>query len=164
MAPSDVSCGNLTSKERTKLRKPAVEKLRRDRINRSIMQLKLLLEKEFQKHHPSSKLEKADILEMAVSYLRQQSQLQLETVDFLKKIPELDFTEGYSRCLQETLHYLSLHEPKKETGAKLLSHFHRGEGPAKDLCSPVCLLSSVPCQTLPMTTLQTPTTALWRPW
>ena len=52
------------------LRKPIVEKLRRDRINSSIEQLKLLLEKEFQRHQPNSKLEKADILEMTVSYLK----------------------------------------------------------------------------------------------
>jgi len=50
--------------------------MRRDRINSSIEQLKLLLEKEFQRHQPNSKLEKADILEVAVSYLKQQSQLQ----------------------------------------------------------------------------------------
>lgn len=49
--------------------------MRRDRINSSIEQLRLLLEKEFQRHQPNSKLEKADILEMTVQYLRQQSQL-----------------------------------------------------------------------------------------
>lgn len=52
------------------LRKPVVEKMRRDRINSSIEQLKLLLEQEFARHQPNSKLEKADILEMAVSYLK----------------------------------------------------------------------------------------------
>ena len=56
-----------------------VEKMRRDRINSSIEQLKLLLEKEFQRHQPNSKLEKADILEVAVSYLKQQSQLQMKS-------------------------------------------------------------------------------------
>jgi len=60
----------------SQLRKPVVEKMRRDRINSSIEQLKLLLEKEFQRHQPNSKLEKADVLEVAVSYLKQQSQLQ----------------------------------------------------------------------------------------
>lgn len=44
--------------------------MRRDRINSSIEQLKLLLEQEFARHQPNSKLEKADILEMAVSYLK----------------------------------------------------------------------------------------------
>lgn len=54
------------------LRKPVVEKMRRDRINSSIEQLKVLLEKEFQRHQPNSKLEKADILEVTVNYLKQQ--------------------------------------------------------------------------------------------
>lgn len=52
------------------LRKPVVEKMRRDRINSSIEQLKQLLGQEFARRQPNSKLEKADILEMAVSYLR----------------------------------------------------------------------------------------------
>ncbi|XP_047462994.1 transcription factor HES-5-like [Mugil cephalus] len=55
-----------------KLRKPIVEKMRRDRINTCIEQLKTILEKEFHKQEPNSKLEKADILEMTVSFLRQQ--------------------------------------------------------------------------------------------
>ncbi|POI33480.1 hypothetical protein CIB84_002770 [Bambusicola thoracicus] len=69
MAPSVVFMepdNLLTPKEKNKLRKPVVEKMRRDRINSSIEQLKLLLEKEFQRHQPNSKLEKADILEMTV--------------------------------------------------------------------------------------------------
>uniref|UniRef100_A0A8C5SDW1 Transcription factor HES-5 n=1 Tax=Laticauda laticaudata TaxID=8630 RepID=A0A8C5SDW1_LATLA len=54
------------------LRKPVVEKMRRDRINSSIDQLKVLLEREFQCHQPNTKLEKADILENTVSYLKKQ--------------------------------------------------------------------------------------------
>lgn len=46
--------------------------MRRDRINSSIEHLKVLLEKEFHKQQPNVKLEKADILEMAVNYLQQQ--------------------------------------------------------------------------------------------
>uniref|UniRef100_A0A8C6UIU5 Transcription factor HES-5 n=1 Tax=Neogobius melanostomus TaxID=47308 RepID=A0A8C6UIU5_9GOBI len=52
-----------------KLRKPVVEKLRRERINSSIEQLKSLLCAEFLHQQPDSKLEKADILEMTVSFL-----------------------------------------------------------------------------------------------
>ncbi|KAG8568634.1 hypothetical protein GDO81_014081 [Engystomops pustulosus] len=55
-----------------KLRKPVIEKMRRDRINSSIEQLRILLEKEFQRHQLPSKPEKADILEMTVNLLRQQ--------------------------------------------------------------------------------------------
>ncbi|XP_078026805.1 transcription factor HES-4-like [Epinephelus lanceolatus] len=59
-----------------KLRKPLVEKLRRERINSSIEQLKSLLGPEFLKQQPDSKLEKADILEMTVCVLTQLQQQQ----------------------------------------------------------------------------------------
>ncbi|KAM4581633.1 transcription factor HES-5-like [Fundulus diaphanus] len=54
-----------------KLRKPLVEKLRRERINSSIEQLKSLLGPEVLKQQPDSKLEKADILERTVCFLTQ---------------------------------------------------------------------------------------------
>ncbi|XP_010781733.1 enhancer of split mbeta protein-like isoform X1 [Notothenia coriiceps] len=57
-----------------KLRKPLVEKLRRERINSSIEQIKSLLGPEFLKQQPDSKLEKADILEMTVCVLRRLQQ------------------------------------------------------------------------------------------
>ncbi|XP_074531146.1 transcription factor HES-5-like [Halichoeres trimaculatus] len=66
-----------------KLRKPLVEKLRRERINSSIEQLKSLLGPEFLKQQPDSKLEKADILEMTVCVLRRlQKQQQHKHADF----------------------------------------------------------------------------------
>ncbi|KAL6464924.1 hypothetical protein MHYP_G00272410 [Metynnis hypsauchen] len=52
------------------LRKPVVKKMRRDHINSSIEQLKTLLAPEFLNQQLNSKLEKADILEMTVSFLR----------------------------------------------------------------------------------------------
>ncbi|XP_077429966.1 transcription factor HES-5-like [Vanacampus margaritifer] len=53
-----------------KIRKPLVEKLRRERINSSIEQLKSLLAAEFLQQHKDSKMEKADVLEMTVCVLR----------------------------------------------------------------------------------------------
>ncbi|KAI1231494.1 hypothetical protein IHE44_0007947 [Lamprotornis superbus] len=122
----------------SQLRKPVVEKMRRDRINSSIEQLKLLLEKEFQRHQPNSKLEKADILEVAVSYLKQQSQLQDQKSEcragiahldpaFIHKNPEQDFNSGYLRCLKEAMHFLSYYEPKKETQVQLIKHFCKAQ-------------------------------------
>uniref|UniRef100_A0A674HHJ7 Transcription factor HES-5 n=1 Tax=Taeniopygia guttata TaxID=59729 RepID=A0A674HHJ7_TAEGU len=97
MAPSNALMVHmeekLLPKEKNKLRKPVVEKMRRDRINSSIEQLKLLLEKEFQRHQPNSKLEKADILEVAVSYLKQQSQLQDQKSECRAGIAHLDLLE-----------------------------------------------------------------------
>ncbi|XP_074507670.1 transcription factor HES-4-like [Sebastes fasciatus] len=61
-----------------KLRKPLVEKLRRERINSSLEQLKSVLGPEFLKQQPDAKLEKADILEMTVCVLRRLQQKQLQ--------------------------------------------------------------------------------------
>ncbi|KAM8756432.1 transcription factor HES-4-like [Acanthopagrus schlegelii] len=72
-----------------KLRKPLVEKLRRERINSSIEQLKSLLGPHFLKQQPDSKLEKADILEMTVCVLRrlqQQHQQQRRLLNHVNKL------------------------------------------------------------------------------
>ncbi|KAM9361552.1 uncharacterized protein ABDE67_022606 [Symphorus nematophorus] len=72
-----------------KLRKPLVEKLRRERINSSIEQLKSLLGPEFLKQQPDSKLEKADILEMTVcvlTRLQQQNQQQRGLMNHFNKL------------------------------------------------------------------------------
>ncbi|KAM8756249.1 transcription factor HES-4-like [Acanthopagrus schlegelii] len=72
-----------------KLRKPLVEKLRRERINSSIEQLKSLLGPDFLKQQPDSKLEKADILEMTVCVLRrlqQQHQQQRRLLNHVNKL------------------------------------------------------------------------------
>ncbi|XP_063072299.1 enhancer of split mgamma protein-like [Engraulis encrasicolus] len=57
-----------------KLRKPIVEKLRRDRINNCIEELKALLGPQLLNQQPETKLEKADILEMTVCLLRRHLQ------------------------------------------------------------------------------------------
>ncbi|XP_023796053.1 LOW QUALITY PROTEIN: transcription factor HES-5-like [Cyanistes caeruleus] len=167
MAPSTVFLepdNLLTPKEKNKLRKPVVEKMRRDRINSSIEQLKLLLEKEFQRHQPNSKLEnnskleKADILEMTVSYLKQQSQLQMKTAGSFHKSSQFDFREGYSRCLQEAFYFLSLHKVRTETQTKLLSHFQKSQPSAPEV-SFSCGNADAPKQVS-----SKDSSPLWRPW
>ncbi|XP_077575920.1 hairy-related 12 [Stigmatopora nigra] len=101
----------ISERDNVKLRKPVVEKMRRDRINSCIEQLKLILEKEFHKQEPNSKLEKADILEMTVSFLRQQLQ------------PNADYGRGYSHCWSDSLHFLSA----GNAGASTRSETGRGE-------------------------------------
>ncbi|XP_065506145.1 transcription factor HES-5-like [Caloenas nicobarica] len=175
MAPSNTLMSHmeekLLPKEKNKLRKPVVEKMRRDRINSSIEQLKLLLEKEFQRHQPNSKLEKADILEVAVSYLKQQSQLQDPSecrAALVHKNLEQNFNSGYLRCLKEAMHFLSYYEPRKETQVQLIKHLCKaqigaGVTRAPALCSPP--LSPCPFATKPpaqKTLVAAP--ALWRPW
>ncbi|KAJ1144760.1 hypothetical protein NDU88_011057 [Pleurodeles waltl] len=98
MAPSITAVQILPSKQKNKLRKPIVEKMRRDRINSSIEKLKLLLEKEFKAQEANIKLEKADILETAVEYLARH-----RTVTIGQKSPQQDYREGFSHCLKEAL-------------------------------------------------------------
>ncbi|KAK5863334.1 hypothetical protein PBY51_000372 [Eleginops maclovinus] len=77
----------ISEKDNIKMRKPVVEKMRRDRINTCIEQLKAILEKEFHQQEPNSKLEKADILEMTVSLLKQQFQPGLCQSDYSQGFP-----------------------------------------------------------------------------
>ncbi|XP_029435088.1 transcription factor HES-5-like [Rhinatrema bivittatum] len=144
--PLQISSSSSREKAIRKLRKPAVEKLRRDRINSSIERLRLLLEKEFQRHQLPSKAEKADILEMAVSYLRQHQQEAAEAVTSGSG----SYREGYCRCLQDSLGFLSLGTEteaplrllselqKSPTAAEGWGHPHPKKGPSSR--------------------------ALWRPW
>ncbi|XP_029946857.1 transcription factor HES-5-like [Salarias fasciatus] len=72
-----------------KIRKPLVEKLRRERINSSIEQLKSLLGPDFLKQQPDSKLENADILEMTVCFLtqlQQQNQQHRKLINHFNKL------------------------------------------------------------------------------
>uniref|UniRef100_A0A8C8RME1 Transcription factor HES-5 n=1 Tax=Pelusios castaneus TaxID=367368 RepID=A0A8C8RME1_9SAUR len=154
MAPNTISLEILTSKEKNRLRKPIVEKLRRDRINSSIEQLKLLLEEEFQRHQPNSKLEKADILEMTVSYLKYSQTFASSSTSL-----QQGYSEGYSWCLKEALQFLSLHSANTETQRKLLCHFQMPQVTAKDSNS----LAAAHQPTTKQAALK-PTSRLWRPW
>ncbi|XP_008305152.1 transcription factor HES-5-like isoform X1 [Stegastes partitus] len=101
-----------------KLRKPLVEKLRRERINSSIEQLKSLLGPEFLKQQPDSKLEKADILEMTVCFLRRLQQRH-------QAVNTTAVDQGYSSCVQEVVNFLSKEEMKTQSQRRLLNHFNK---------------------------------------
>ncbi|MBN3272559.1 HES5 factor, partial [Polyodon spathula] len=131
-----------------KLRKPVVEKMRRDRINSSIEQLKTLLGKEFVKQQPDSKLEKADILEMTVCYLRQSASARPATGN-----------EGYSRCVQEIVRFLSRDEMKTETQRKLLNTETQ-----RKLLNHFQAAQNSPVHQTPVKEATPVKSALWRPW
>ncbi|XP_072282787.1 transcription factor HES-5 [Pyxicephalus adspersus] len=154
MAPTNSSMDQLSPKEKNKLRKPIVEKMRRDRINSSIEQLKVLLEKEFHKQQPNVKLEKADILEMAVSYLQQQkNQHQTINVDCLQQ----DYNQGYSWCVTEALQFLRHFPESRETQKELLNHL---TVPQKVPVFPYLATSSDSKQA----TVASSPAKIWRPW
>uniref|UniRef100_A0A8C8ZWE6 Transcription factor HES-5 n=1 Tax=Prolemur simus TaxID=1328070 RepID=A0A8C8ZWE6_PROSS len=161
MAPSTVAVELLSPKEKNRLRKPVVEKMRRDRINSSIEQLKLLLEQEFARHQPNSKLEKADILEMAVSYLKHSKAFAAAAGP---KSLHQDYSEGYSWCLQEAVQFLTLHAAS-DTQTKLLCHFQRPPAAPASAAEPKAPGAvPAPAPAPAKATARQPACGLWRPW
>ncbi|CAK6960930.1 transcription factor HES-5-like [Scomber scombrus] len=121
MAPTITAAMTNSQEHQTlthKLRKPLVEKLRRERINSSIEQLKSLLGPEFIKQQPDSKMEKADILEMTVCFLRRLQQQH-------QAVESAAVDKGYSRCVREVAHFLSKEEVKTKSQRRLLNHFNK---------------------------------------
>uniref|UniRef100_A0A3B1IZL2 Hairy-related 2 n=1 Tax=Astyanax mexicanus TaxID=7994 RepID=A0A3B1IZL2_ASTMX len=133
--------------EKLKLRKPAVEKLRRDRINSSIEKLKLLLKDQLKSKQPSSKLEKADILEMAVTYLKSKTQ-------------EQSYTDGFARCLEETAHFLSAHNQLTAEKPALVKNNTGAQTP--ESCVKTVPVGEKIISGVPQCTLDN--AQLWRPW
>ncbi|CAJ0962520.1 unnamed protein product [Ranitomeya imitator] len=168
MAPGTVYLEQhkVSPKEKNKMRKPIVEKMRRDRINSSIEQLKLLLEKEFHKQQPNVKLEKADILEMAVTYLKQQTLTTTSNTVHQNNSLHIEFSDGYNRCFNEVLSFLSLHQNQSTTELRLWNHFRLNE--EATMSSPSSSSSSSPssparyCHVKPSDLSSG--SALWRPW
>ncbi|XP_012676157.2 transcription factor HES-5-like [Clupea harengus] len=150
-----------SDKERIKLRKPLVEKMRRDRINSCIDQLKSLLEKEFHSQDPNAKLEKADILEMTVSFLKQQAGPVLS---------QRDFNQGYSKCWRDSVQFLRVSSSR---GAPFRDHHSPQRAPQDLTSSNSSSSSSFSSLSSPVITTQTSVGVLhhagskrpvWRPW
>lgn len=95
------------------LRKPAVEKMRRDRINAGIERLKQLLKDGLD---PRSKLEKADILEKAVAYLKNMNKA------VARAPPEQFYADGFARCVEESARFLTMHNRVEMGKHVMLSH------------------------------------------
>ncbi|XP_020796245.1 transcription factor HES-5-like [Boleophthalmus pectinirostris] len=113
MAPTITAAMSLSQDHLSlshKLRKPVVEKLRRERINSSIEQLKSLLCAEFLQQQPDSKLEKADVLEMTVTVLTRLQQQQQHGA----------LGQGYSRCSQKVADFISKESLKSQSQRPLL--------------------------------------------
>uniref|UniRef100_A0A3B4F0X5 Uncharacterized protein n=1 Tax=Pundamilia nyererei TaxID=303518 RepID=A0A3B4F0X5_9CICH len=139
-----------------KLRKPLVEKISRERINSSIEQLKSLPGPEPLKQQPDSKLEKPDVLEMTVCYLRRLQQ-QHQTAESVLE-------QSYSRCAQEMVNFLSKVEVKTQSQRNLLNHIKQLHTSSdKTLSEADFSPLSYTVQTS-ITKDNTLTSSLWRPW
>ncbi|CAL8336950.1 unnamed protein product [Merluccius merluccius] len=164
MAPTITSAMTSSKEHLTlthKIRKPLVEKLRRERINSSIEQLKSLLGPQFLKQEPDSKMEKADILEMTVDFVRQQQLYRHgDSVSCSSAA-----NQGHSRCLQAMVHYLSKDEVKTQTNRRLLDHFENHQSSSEQDMSwtvPAHPVSPVQPGLRQQKTLVSPNP--WRPW
>ncbi|XP_062400950.1 transcription factor HES-5-like [Sardina pilchardus] len=148
---------NLTHK----LRKPIVEKLRRDRINKSIEQLKDLLGPKLlnQQSDSESRLEKADILEMTVFLLKRHLQP-------MKTSSSSDVAgHGFSMCAQDVVYILSKDSGSPQSHGKLLTQFKTLQTPSDDHRreSDQCLLGS-PVRHVQGKDKSPAKSAPWRPW
>ncbi|CAJ1085604.1 transcription factor HES-5-like [Xyrichtys novacula] len=162
MAPTVFRQASFSKEQLTsahKLRKPMVEKLRRDRINTSIELLKSLLGPEFLRQQPDSKQEKADILEMAVSYLRswQKQHQQICMTSGLMTV-----NDGYSHCVQEAVSFLSHCDIQTQAHRQLLGYFQglQASSMPSSLSPPGSPLHQV-CSNKGQNQASGP---LWRPW
>ncbi|XP_072542939.1 hairy-related 8a [Salminus brasiliensis] len=127
MTASNLSNGpekNFNAKEERKLRKPLIEKRRRERINSSLEQLKGIMVDAY--NLDQSKLEKADVLEITVQHMEG---LQRGHGSAGSQGPSMAFesrqrySSGYIQCMHE-VHNLLLNCPgmDKTLGARLLNH------------------------------------------
>ncbi|CAG5123940.1 unnamed protein product [Candidula unifasciata] len=91
-----------------RLNKPLVEKKRRARINGCLGQLKSLILSAVQSEQGSqvSRLEKADILEMTVKYLRHVQRHQASAVATSEPEVVAKFSAGYTECATEVIRYM----------------------------------------------------------
>uniref|UniRef100_UPI00398EE688 transcription factor HES-5-like n=1 Tax=Pristiophorus japonicus TaxID=55135 RepID=UPI00398EE688 len=160
--PRECTEHSITPRDQYRLMKPMAEKRRRDRINRSILQLKGLLEGEFHRDQGNCKLEKAAILETSVNFLKYHRLLESGPQAWR---PLQDYNDGYARCLRETLCFLSAHQTKMAAPPELLQRLHGARGGGAGSCdTPVTLPQTPPCQTPAKQVVQPGTRTLWRPW
>ncbi|XP_023232558.1 transcription factor HES-2-like [Centruroides sculpturatus] len=153
-----------TAAQRRKVTKPLMEKRRRARINHCLTELKrFLLATEGDKNLDngrSSKLEKADILEMTVKYLRQISKQEKSSGENSKNER---YQAGYRQCMGEVAKFVSITHPSLT--AKFLDHLDRrlaSECSKEDQLGEKEHLIYIPCKIQPEFCHRKP--EMWRPW
>ncbi|CAH2319706.1 transcription factor HES-3 [Pelobates cultripes] len=95
-----------------KVSKPLMEKKRRARINVSLEQLKTLLENNFSQNIRKRKLEKADILELTVKYLKT---LQNSVQGCVPLFKSAEYQAGFTNCLYSVSQFLMKSEDAGHT-------------------------------------------------
>ncbi|KAI2664067.1 transcription factor HES- -A-like protein [Labeo rohita] len=96
-----------TIKMDRKLLKPQVERRRRERMNRSLENLRALLLQGPEHNNPTQRrIEKAEILEYTVLFL-QNSVAQAKKANDVEAAEKRQFMDGFSSCLQKAARFLS---------------------------------------------------------
>ncbi|XP_010900604.1 hairy-related 8.2 [Esox lucius] len=110
-----------SAKEERKLRKPLIERKRRERINNCLDQLKETVVGAFRLDQ--SKLEKADILEMTVKHLQNIENHKFSADPTLGLEAQQKYSTGYIQCMHEVHNMLLTCEWMDKTlGSRLLNH------------------------------------------
>ncbi|XP_060600945.1 enhancer of split mgamma protein-like [Ruditapes philippinarum] len=106
-----------------KIRKPMIEKKRRERMNKSISHLKSLIAHTIQQNTaPMTRVDKADILELTVYHLTQLTQQQ-QSVTMATEAAA--YNTGYKACAREAVTYLAKNTRTSDTVTGSLSnHLH----------------------------------------
>ncbi|XP_028652039.1 transcription factor HES-7.1-A-like [Erpetoichthys calabaricus] len=118
-----------------KILKPLTEKRRRERINVSLERLRvLLLENTNDERLQNPKVEKAEILELAVQFIGKKEALKSQVTENLQDIKEESFKKGFKGCLNHMSSFLKKTDKGRGPKAKrkLLwhnfpSHLHKDE-------------------------------------
>ncbi|XP_068189505.1 hairy/enhancer-of-split related with YRPW motif-like protein [Antennarius striatus] len=128
-----------------KKRRGIIEKRRRDRINHSLSELRRLVPSAFEKQG-SSKLEKAEILQMTVDHLKLLHAMGGKGYFDVRALAVDYRTLGFRECVGEVVRYLSSHdgESPDPLGARLVSHLSHCASELDPL-----LLQSPPASALP---------------
>ncbi|XP_057695605.1 hairy-related 8.2 [Corythoichthys intestinalis] len=109
-----------SAKEERKIRKPLIERKRRERINNCLDQLKETVICAFRLDQ--SKLEKADILEMTVKHLQN---IQMNKLNDPLEAQQ-KYSKGYLQCMHEVHNtLLTCDWMDKTLGSRLLNHLLR---------------------------------------
>ncbi|XP_060603108.1 enhancer of split m3 protein-like [Ruditapes philippinarum] len=107
-----------------KIRKPMVEKKRRERMNKSISLLKSLIAQTIQQNTaPMTRVDKADILDLTVYHL---SQLQRQQQSVTMATEAAAYNAGYKACAREAVTYLARTKITSDTVTGSVSnHLHQ---------------------------------------
>lgn len=128
--------------------------MRRDRINSSIEQLRVIFCPIMQiPEEQAAKLEKADILELAVTLLRQKA----------CSCANSSFARGFSQCLHEMLRHVSLHAHPPPKDREEIKRFYVLQKMSLRLGSMLPNHKQLTHRP-PKRTVSRNRAALWRPW